>query len=541
MRKKSFRSQVDAFSFLLVCGLWSLVCGLPSPALADTFPRYMRLTVDGVTHNGNLVEFVGGTFTNLGDGTLRYTPPAGTGSSFNPTNFPLSVFQNDAGFRTTDSNAVLAVGSGCTIVPTTNGTVVTYTLTVPQSGTDSNTVNALIASGTALNASNWLGWASASNWLHTAFYPLGSNPSNYLAAIDWTANPSNSVLQGSINAKADTNGTYTLMSCGTATYAGTAGAYTGSITFPQLPTGSATNITGGGTWSLSNGAYTFTPTGITAAAQSALDGKLATNGVAQSSVTASNLVSGAQVNTMTITNLTTEGSQTMNGTANLAPNQTASSASSLLTRGLGDARYTQANHTGNITINGLLSLFNTPTNSLVVGYDSSNYMALRVGSSGAGTLTLNGTTADITVVQPNARTTLLLRSTATSGTTAGGGLIAGSYDGAALASGDRLGFFLFGGFDGAADRNAAGVFAYAGGAWSSGVFPADLVFETTATGSRTEKMRLTGAGTLTVTGTINAPKVSVGTNTNYFTVVDGTNLVWVAGTTTQKVTLGTYP
>jgi hypothetical protein len=114
------------------------------------------------------------------------------------------------GATLTTSNGVLLI-NGASI---TGGT----------SGTDSNTVIALIAAGTALNASNWLGWASASNWLHTAFYPLGSNPSNYLTAIDWTANPSNSVLQGSINAKADTNGTYALLSCGTATYAGTAGA-----------------------------------------------------------------------------------------------------------------------------------------------------------------------------------------------------------------------------------------------------------------------------------------------------------------------------
>jgi hypothetical protein len=77
-------------------------------------------------------------------------------------------------------------------------------LSLGSGGADSNTVSAMIADGTSLNASNWLGWAGASNWLHTAFYPLGSNPSNYLTSIDWTANPSNSVLQGSINGKAST-------------------------------------------------------------------------------------------------------------------------------------------------------------------------------------------------------------------------------------------------------------------------------------------------------------------------------------------------
>jgi hypothetical protein len=103
-----------------------------------------------------------------------------------------------------------------------------------------------------------------------------------------------------------------------------------------VASGGSTNITGGGTWTLNSGTWTYAPTGITTAVQTALDGKLATNGVAQS---ASNLVSGAQVGTLTITNLTTEGSQTMNGTANLAPNQTASSGSSLMTRDLGDTRY----------------------------------------------------------------------------------------------------------------------------------------------------------------------------------------------------------
>jgi hypothetical protein len=45
----------------------------------------------------------------------------------------------------------------------------------------------------------------------------------------------------------------------------------------QFGSGGITNITGGGTWTLANGAYTFTPTGITAAVQSALDGKVTTN------------------------------------------------------------------------------------------------------------------------------------------------------------------------------------------------------------------------------------------------------------------------
>jgi hypothetical protein len=52
--------------------------------------------------------------------------------------------------------------------------------------------------------------------------------------------------------------------------------------------GGSTNIQGGGTWTLNAGTWTFAPTGSTTEVQSALDGKLDTNGVAQSSVTASN-------------------------------------------------------------------------------------------------------------------------------------------------------------------------------------------------------------------------------------------------------------
>ena len=258
------------------------------------------------------------------------------------------------GYRTTDSNAVVAVGSGCTIVPTTNGTVVTYTLTVPPSGTDSNTVNALIAAGTALNASNWLGWASASNWLHTVFLSINGTSTVAQTALagwptqwDWLSITNKSgvltngysaetiinglrieVTPGSFsNLRPTTNNPTLLLNdasgnagiaigaqmrliCGAASQAiasfldvfrvgpdsgtnldvyATLTNHTaqiaskmptnGIITFAQLPTGMATNITGGGTWSLSNGAYTFTPTGITTAAQSALDGKLNTNAI----------------------------------------------------------------------------------------------------------------------------------------------------------------------------------------------------------------------------------------------------------------------
>jgi hypothetical protein len=142
--------------------------------------------------------------------------------------------------------------------------------------------------------------------------------------------------------------------------------------------GGVTNITGGGTWTLANGSYTFVPatdasraatgtvitvtangnsgsvtlgTGGTIALGSDA-GKVTTNatfsqlGVRDGSGLTNIPLSGLQ--TVPLTNnhasaVTLGGNLTVNGTANLAPNQTAASASSLMTRGLGDARWASRN------------------------------------------------------------------------------------------------------------------------------------------------------------------------------------------------------
>jgi hypothetical protein len=65
--------------------------------------------------------------------------------------------------------------------------------------------------------------------------------------------------------------------------------------------GGSTNITGGGTWTLSSGVWTYAPTGITTAVQSALDGKPNTNGVFALLFT--NIVLAADATSVTITNL----------------------------------------------------------------------------------------------------------------------------------------------------------------------------------------------------------------------------------------------
>lgn len=175
-----------------------------------------------------------------------------------------------------------------------------------------NLVTAVVVSGTTNTPSDGivnLENVSPTNHNHSGVYdPAGTanTLSNYVAG---TLLPGYLTLAGTngLASQAWVNlqlGAYLPLN-GTATVAQTALAYTGNITFPQLPTGMATNITGGGTWSLSNGAYTFTPTGITAAVQNSLDGKQPASGVlsnlanGNASGVASNL-SGAAITAGTV-------------------------------------------------------------------------------------------------------------------------------------------------------------------------------------------------------------------------------------------------
>lgn len=92
--------------------------------------------------------------------------------------------------------------------------------------------------------------------------------------------------------------------------------------------------------------------------------------------------------------------------------------------------------------------------------------------------------------------------------TSGGGGFVGYHNNAAGAlpnSGDRLGYFYFGSIDptSGSGKNAAGISATAGTAWSSTSTPANMLFETAnTTGSRLERMRITYYGYLGV-GTVN--------------------------------------
>ncbi len=110
-----------------------------------------------------------------------------------------------------------------------------------------------------------------------------------------------------------------------------------------------------------------------------------------------------------------------------------------------------------------------------------------------------GTTAPSAKLQVNSSSTRTgwFINTATSGSISGGGAIGYSDDGSALASGDRLGFFLLGGQDGNTDyRNSCGMTAFATENWNTTAAGARLDFETTANGgtTRTAKVSILGNG-----------------------------------------------
>jgi hypothetical protein len=71
----------------------------------------------------------------------------------------------------------------------------------------------------------------------------------------------------------------------------------------------------------------------------------------------------------------------------------------------------------------------------------------------------------------------------------------------AVQTGDRLGFFVFSGYDGTNFLNTAGLTAKVDGAFSTGSVPTKLVFETLATGSpRLERMVISSSGNVGIGG-----------------------------------------
>lgn len=105
--------------------------------------------------------------------------------------------------------------------------------------------------------------------------------------------------------------------------------------------------------------------------------------------------------------------------------------------------------------------------------------------------------------------------TSTSGSGAGAGVAFVSDDGAALSSGDRLGFLHYSGSRDASNtiNNSAAIVGYAAENWTGSSCAADLTFETCPTGSttRTERMRISSTGAILIATTI--------TNTGYSLVL----------------------
>ena len=94
---------------------------------------------------------------------------------------------------------------------------------------------------------------------------------------------------------------------------------------------------------------------------------------------------------------------------------------------------------------------------------------------------------------------IMLQHNPPAGTAAGGGGILLYYNNNSTlpSPGDRLGYIYFGSYDGATQRNPAGIRAIADGTWTTGTAaPSAFLFETTPAGSlvRTERMRITNAG-----------------------------------------------
>lgn len=118
--------------------------------------------------------------------------------------------------------------------------------------------------------------------------------------------------------------------------------------------------------------------------------------------------------------------------------------------------------------------------------DSNNRLSLGAGSSPSFKVDVSGSTTSL----------MQLTNTAASGTGAGGGFRLVSNDGAAIASGDRLGFFQLAGARDASNtiNNSAAVTAYATENWSGTACGALMQFEACPNGSTTRVANLVIGG-----------------------------------------------
>lgn len=153
-------------------------------------------------------------------------------------------------------------------------------------------------------------------------------------------------------------------------------------------------------------------------------------------------------------------------------------------------------------------------NKLVVNGTDGTTPVMAVTDTGAiGSGTSTPSVAVQTVGATPATTQIMSQFTGTTTASGGGGIVAyhNNAAGALPNSGDRLGYILFGGYDGTTPRNAAGVTARTEGAWSSTSTPAFFSFETTPAGSltRLERMRVTGDGNVGIGTTTPTQKLNI--------------------------------
>jgi hypothetical protein len=144
------------------------------------------------------------------------------------------------------------------------------------------------------------------------------------------------------------------------------------------------------------------------------------------------------------------------------------------------------------------SAYDETTNALGIGNTSPSYK-LEIGNASAAFDALNSSTG-LGVLSSSTRNSFFIESTAASSSSAGAFIGAYSNDGSAMASGDRLGGFFFGGYDGSVMRNAAIIHAFSEEAWSGGANGTGVTIGTTAAGttSRSDKFFFRSSGSLLI-------------------------------------------
>ena len=151
---------------------------------------------------------------------------------------------------------------------------------------------------------------------------------------------------------------------------------------------------------------------------------------------------------------------------------------------------------GNVGINNA-----TPFFDLTVGQPTSALQTLLSAATGAAVVSYSGNS-----------TMFGGEYTGTSGSGGGSMVVLTQNDGAAAASGDRLGGFQFGSYDGTSQTRLGGaIIAYADGAWSNTSIPTNIRFETAASGAttRTERLRVDSQGRIGIATTTPISTLSV--------------------------------